>query len=48
MHELDALKTGHGTDTLVPDGPAASRPTLGEQARTAPGHELAAARAEAG
>jgi hypothetical protein len=48
MHELDALKTGYGNDTLVLDRPAASRPTLGEQARTAPGHELAAARAEAG
>ena len=47
-HELDALKTGYGTDTIVLDGPPASRATLGEHARTAPSHELAAARAEAG
>jgi 4-amino-4-deoxy-L-arabinose transferase-like glycosyltransferase len=48
MHQLDALKTGYGTDTIVLDGPPATRTTLGEHARTAPSHELAAARAEAG
>jgi mannosyltransferase len=48
MHQLDALKTGYGTDTVVLDGPPASRLTLGEHARTAPSHELAAARAVAG
>jgi mannosyltransferase len=47
-NELDALKTGYGTDTIVLDGPLASRATLGEHARTAPSHALAAARAEAG
>jgi hypothetical protein len=47
-HQLDALKTGYGTDTIVLDGPPAARPTLGEHARTAPSQELAAARAEAG
>jgi mannosyltransferase len=47
-HQLDALKTGYGTDTIVLDGPPAARATLGEHARTAPSHELAAARAEAG
>ncbi|MBN9623076.1 MAG: hypothetical protein J0H06_09000, partial [Actinobacteria bacterium] len=46
MHELDALKTGYGADTVVLDGPPASRLTLGEYARTAPSHELAVARAE--
>jgi 4-amino-4-deoxy-L-arabinose transferase-like glycosyltransferase len=48
MHELDSLKTGYGADTIVLDGPPAARLTLGEHARTAPSHELAAARAEAG
>jgi hypothetical protein len=48
MHQLDALKTGYAADTVVLDGPSASRTTLGEHARTAPSHELAAARAEAG
>jgi 4-amino-4-deoxy-L-arabinose transferase-like glycosyltransferase len=48
MHELDALKTGYGADTIVLDGPPASRATLGERARTAPSHAVAAARAEAG
>ena len=48
MHELDALKTGYGVDTIVLDGPPASRLTLGENARTAPAHEVAVARAEAG
>jgi 4-amino-4-deoxy-L-arabinose transferase-like glycosyltransferase len=43
--ELDALRTGYATDTIVLDGPPASRLTLGENARTAPSHELAAARA---
>jgi mannosyltransferase len=47
-HELDALRTGYGVDTIVLDGPPASRLTLGENARTAPSHELAAARAVAG
>jgi 4-amino-4-deoxy-L-arabinose transferase-like glycosyltransferase len=45
-HALDALHTGYGNDTIVLDGPPASRPTLGEHALTAPAHELAAARAE--
>jgi mannosyltransferase len=48
MHELDALKTGYGADTIVLDGPSATRATLGEHARTAPSHAVAAARAEAG
>ncbi len=47
-HELDALQTGYGIDTIVLDGPPASRLTLGENARTAPDHELAAARAREG
>lgn len=48
-HELDALRTGYGIDTIVLDGPPASRLTLGENARTAPTIEVAAARArEAG
>ncbi|HTT95064.1 MAG TPA: glycosyltransferase family 39 protein [Solirubrobacterales bacterium] len=47
-HQLDALPTGYGAQTIVLDGPPASRLTLGENARTAPSHELAAARAEAG
>jgi hypothetical protein len=46
MHELDALQTGYGADTVVLDGPPASRLTLGEYARTAPSHSLAVARAE--
>lgn len=46
MHELDAMKTGYGADTIVLDGPPSSRLTLGEYARTAPSHELAVARAE--
>jgi mannosyltransferase len=48
MPELDALKTGYAANTIVLDGPPASRATLGEHARTAPSHALAAARAEAG
>ncbi|HEY2478255.1 MAG TPA: glycosyltransferase family 39 protein [Solirubrobacterales bacterium] len=48
MHELDALKTGYGVDAIVLDGPPASRLTLGENAKTAPTHEIAVARAEAG
>jgi mannosyltransferase len=48
MHKLDALKTGYGADTIVLDGPPAARLTLGENARTAPSHELAVERAEAG
>jgi hypothetical protein len=48
MPELDALKTGYGADTIVLDGPPTARLTLGEHARTAPSHEVAAARAEAG
>jgi 4-amino-4-deoxy-L-arabinose transferase-like glycosyltransferase len=47
-HELDALPTGFGVDTIVLDGPSASRAALGERARTAPSHELAAARAALG
>jgi mannosyltransferase len=47
-HELDALRIGYLADTIVLDGPPASRLTLGEHARTAPSHELAAARAAAG
>jgi hypothetical protein len=45
MHELDALQTGYATNTTVLDGPPASRGTLGEHARTAPSHALAARRA---
>jgi mannosyltransferase len=48
MNELDALNTGYAADTIVLDGPPASRLALGEHARTAPSHEVAAARAEAG
>jgi mannosyltransferase len=44
-HQLDALRTGYGTDTIVLDGPPASRLTLGEHARTAPTIQLSAARA---
>jgi hypothetical protein len=47
-HELDALRTGFGVDTIVLDGPPASRLTLGENAHTAPSHALAAERAVAG
>jgi mannosyltransferase len=46
--ELDTLRTGYGVDTIVLDGPPGSRLALGENARTAPSHELAAARAVAG
>ncbi len=46
-HELDALRIGYATDTIVLDGPPASRLTLGANARTAPTIEVAAARAEA-
>ncbi|HWH20889.1 MAG TPA: glycosyltransferase family 39 protein [Solirubrobacterales bacterium] len=46
MHELDALQTGYATNTIVLDGPPAVRRTLGEHARTAPSHALAARRAE--
>ncbi|HVS99284.1 MAG TPA: glycosyltransferase family 39 protein [Solirubrobacterales bacterium] len=48
MPELDALKTGYGADTIVLDGPPAARLTLGANARTAPSHEVAVERAEAG
>jgi mannosyltransferase len=48
MNELDALNTGYAADTIVLDGPPASRLALGENARTAPSHELSAARAKAG
>lgn len=43
--ELDALRTGYATNTIVLDGPPAVRTTLGENARTAPSIALAAARA---
>lgn len=46
MPQLDALKTGYATNTIVLDGPRSSRATLGERARTAPSHELAARRAK--
>jgi mannosyltransferase len=46
-HELDALRIGYLTDTIVLDGPPASRLTLGENARTAPTHAVAAERARA-
>ena len=46
MHELDALQTGYAANGIVLDGPPASRLTLGERARTAPSHALAARRAE--
>lgn len=45
-HELDALQTGYAANGIVLDGPPASRLTLGERARTAPSHALAARRAE--
>jgi mannosyltransferase len=48
MHELDALRTGYATNAIVLDGPAASRERLGERARTAPSHALAARRAREG
>jgi len=44
-HELDALQIGYLQDTIVLDGPPASRLTLGENAKTAPTIQLAAARA---
>jgi hypothetical protein len=47
-HELDALRTGYAADTIVLDGPPATRLALGENARTAPSHQLAAERAVAG
>jgi len=46
-HELDALRIGYLTDTIVLDGPPASRLTLGANARTAPSIGVAAARAKA-
>jgi mannosyltransferase len=45
--QLDAMRTGYATDTIVLDGPPASRTTLGENARTAPTIGVAAARARA-
>jgi len=45
QQELDALHTGYRINTTVLDGPPASRLTLGENARTSPPHEVAAARA---
>jgi hypothetical protein len=44
-HQLDALRIGYLQDTIVLDGPPASRLTLGGNARTAPSIGLAAARA---
>ncbi|MGH2939197.1 MAG: glycosyltransferase family 39 protein [Solirubrobacterales bacterium] len=44
-HELDALRIGYLQDTIVLDGPPASRLSLGENAKTAPTIQLAAARA---
>jgi hypothetical protein len=46
--ELDALRIGYATDTIVLDGPPAARATLGANALTAPTIEVAAARAAAG
>jgi hypothetical protein len=46
-HELDALRIGYLTDTIVLDGPPASRLTLGANARTAPPIAVASARAKA-
>ena len=46
-HELDALRIGYLTDTIVLDGPPASRTTLGANALTAPSIGVAAARARA-
>ncbi len=48
MHELDALQTGYAVNTIVLDGPPATRRTLGERARTAPSHAVSARRAEEG
>jgi 4-amino-4-deoxy-L-arabinose transferase-like glycosyltransferase len=48
MPELDAQPTGYAQNTIVLDGPPASRATLGEHARTAPSHALAARRAKEG
>jgi mannosyltransferase len=48
MHELDAQPTGYAANTIVLDGPPASRLKLGEHARTAPSHALAAKRAKEG
>jgi mannosyltransferase len=46
VRELDALGTGYVANTIVLDGPRADRVSLGERARTAPTHAVAAARAE--
>jgi mannosyltransferase len=46
MPRLDALHTGYAQNTIVLDGPRADRATLGENARTAPSHEVSARRAK--
>ncbi|MFT3865327.1 MAG: glycosyltransferase family 39 protein [Solirubrobacterales bacterium] len=46
MPRLDALETGYAENGIVLDGPPGARPTLGQHARTAPSHALAARRAE--
>lgn len=48
MNELDTQKTGYAANTVVLDGPPALRRTLGENANTAPSHELEARRVEEG
>ncbi|HJZ34931.1 MAG TPA: glycosyltransferase family 39 protein [Solirubrobacterales bacterium] len=48
IHELAAQPTGHLANTVVLDGPPSSRATLGENARTAPSHAVAARRASEG
>ncbi len=48
LNQLDSLNTGYIADNVVLDGPLASRATLGENARTAPSHAVAAARAREG
>ncbi|HEY0277584.1 MAG TPA: glycosyltransferase family 39 protein [Solirubrobacterales bacterium] len=48
IRELAAQPTGHLANTIVLDGPPSSRATLGENARTAPSHAVAAQRASEG
>ncbi len=48
LHELLSLRTGYAANNVVLDGPPGSRTHLGENAKTAPSFEVAAARAEAG
>ncbi|MBS1883151.1 MAG: glycosyltransferase family 39 protein [Actinobacteria bacterium] len=48
MKQLNAQMTGYAANTVVLDGPPALRLTLGENAKTAPSHELEARRAQEG